>query len=188
MDATLNSSRERVEIQLSAKVARPASLAKAAPPAATTERACEGWHDLLMNATCEVFEVMVGSTLGRVTGRVPKVVADFTAMVGMAGSLCGMLSLRGPSESAKRIAANMLGVDDVSIGASVLDAFGEVCNMIAGSFKSRIPAVADGCSLSVPTVISGRDYSLHSLADGARLEVILNFEGSPISVTLDLHS
>jgi hypothetical protein len=40
----------------------------------------------------------------------------------------------------------------------------------------------------VPTVISGKDYALHSLANGERFEVLFSFEGKPLSVTLDLHT
>jgi chemotaxis protein CheX len=82
----------------------------------------------------------------------------------------------------------MLGSDEVGPNENVLDAFGEVCNMIAGSFKGRIGGMADGCALSVPMVISGKDYTLYALADGERFEVIFSFEGEPLSVTLDLHS
>ena len=128
-----------------------------------------------------------GLRWGDVTEESPRVVADFTAMVGIAGSLCGVLGLRASSESAKRMAANMLGGDEVSVDENVQDAFGEVCNMIAGSFKSKIAGLADRCALSVPTVISGKDYALYSLANGERFEVIFSFEGNPLSVTLDLH-
>ena len=38
--------------------------------------------------------------------------------------------------------------------------------------------------LSVPTVITGKNYSLHSLADSAALEVRLLFEGMPIVISL----
>jgi chemotaxis protein CheX len=143
---------------------------------------------MLANATCEVFEIMVGTSLGSPPQESPHTMADFTAMVGIAGSLCGVVGLRTSSESASRMAAKMLGSDEVSVGENVQDAFGEICNMIAGSFKARIAGLADGCALSVPTVISGRDYALHSLANGERYEVMFSFEGKPLSVTLDLHS
>jgi chemotaxis protein CheX len=143
---------------------------------------------VLANAACEVFEIMVGASLGSATEEGSLAVADFTAMVGIAGSLCGVVGLRASFESARRIAARMLGSDDLSVGENVQDAFGEVCNMVAGSFKAKIAGLADGCALSVPTVISGKDYALHSLATGERYEVIFSFEGKPLAVTLDLHS
>lgn len=188
MDSISNSARERVEIHLSAKATVPGAAALSKPSAGTEMKDCENWRELLAKAACEVFEVMVGTSLVKARDHGLTVIADYTAMVGIAGGLCGVLSIRGSSESARRIAANMLGVDDVNSGSSVLDAFGEVCNMIAGSFKSRIGGSGDSCALSVPTVISGKDYSLYSLANEERIEVIFTFEGRPLSVTLDLHS
>ena len=188
MDQTLKAEQERVQIHLSASATSRSPLAAARPPGETPSKKREGWRDLLAKAACEVFEIMVGTSLGRVTEESPHVIADFTAMVGIAGSLCGVLSLRTSSESASRIAAKMLGIEEVGVGENVQDALGEVCNMIAGSFKSRIPGLADSCALSVPTVISGKDYALYSLADGERLEVAFSFEDKPFSVTLDLHS
>jgi chemotaxis protein CheX len=140
----------------------------------------------LVKATCEVFEIMVGTSLGTVAPESPCLVADFTAMVGIAGILCGVLSIRSSSESARHMAAKMLGIDEVDV-SDVQDAFGEVCNMIAGSFKSKIPSLDDGCALSVPTVISGKDYTLHSLAEGERFEVAFSFDDKPLLVTLDLN-
>jgi chemotaxis protein CheX len=189
MDQTLNAGQERVQIHLSVRAASPDSRAAGrASGEARSAVSREGWRDVLANATCEVFEIMVGTSLGRAIGESPYVVADFTAMVGIAGSLCGVFGLRASSESARRMAANMLGSDEVGANENVQDAFGEICNMIAGNFKAKIAGMADGCALSVPTVISGKDYALYSLANGERFEVMFSFEGHPLSVTLDLHS
>jgi CheY-specific phosphatase CheX len=68
------------------------------------------------------------------------------------------------------------------------DAVGEVCNMIAGNFKNKIPGMGDGCMLSVPTVITGTDYSLHALADSGKIEVHLLFEELPLIVSIEVHS
>jgi len=187
MDQTLKAEQARVEIHLSARAASPGSLAAGRPSGETRSQGREGWRDVLAKAACEVFEIMVGTSLGKVTEDGPHIVADFTAMVGIAGSLCGVLSLRTSSEAARRMAAGMLGIEEAGVGENVQDALGEVCNMIAGSFKSRIPGIADTCALSVPTVISGKDYTLYSLASGEHYEVIFSFEGKPLSVTLDLH-
>ena len=187
MDQSSKTGQERVQIHLSARATSRSSPAAGRPSGETRSKSREGWRDVLEKAACEVFEIMVGTSLGRVTEDSPPVNADFTAMVGIAGSLCGVLSLRTSSQSASRMAAKMLGIEEDEVGENVQDAFGETCNMIAGSFKSRIPGIADSCALSVPTVISVKDYALYSLADGERFEVIFSFEGKPFSVTLDLH-
>jgi hypothetical protein len=60
--------------------------------------------------------------------------------------------------------------------------------MIAGNFKNKLTGMADHCMLSVPTVITGGDYAFHSLADAGSLEVMFLFEGSALSVALEIHS
>lgn len=148
----------------------------------------DNWQPLLELATCEVFEMMVGSRLKRVTDPDGAVVSEFTAMVGLAGSLCGVLSLRCSAESAGLIASKMLGIAPGDAQQESWDATGEVCNMIAGNFKAKLAGLGNQCMLSVPTIITGGDYHMHSLADGCTIEVALEFESSLLWITLELHS
>jgi hypothetical protein len=60
--------------------------------------------------------------------------------------------------------------------------------MVAGNFKNKIAGLSDGCLLSVPTVITGSDYSLHPVSDSAEMEVRLLFENKPIVISLQIHS
>jgi CheY-specific phosphatase CheX len=60
--------------------------------------------------------------------------------------------------------------------------------MVAGNFKNKIAGLGDGCMLSPPTVITGSDCDLHSLADSPRLGVTLLFEGMPIAITLQVQN
>ncbi len=82
----------------------------------------------------------------------------------------------------------MLGTDEHTSEECIRDALGEICNMVAGSFKAQLPDVAEQCMLSVPTVVSGNDYQLYPLVDGLRIQVSRSFEGALIWMTLDLHS
>jgi len=186
MDKTLNAGPSRVQIHLSARAAGTGSRQAEKASGAAQSAIHDAWREELSNATREVFEIMVGTSLASPTELSPHFVADFAAMVGIAGSLCGLVGLHTSSECARRIAAKMLGTEEL-VGEDAQDAFGEVCNMIAGSFKARIAGLADGCALSVPTVIFGRDFTLFSLAKGEHHQVMFSFEGRPFSVTLDLH-
>jgi chemotaxis protein CheX len=86
------------------------------------------------------------------------------------------------------MACKMLGLGPNEVDQHMWDAVGEVCNMVAGNFKNKLVGLSEHCMLSVPTVITGADYCLHSLADGGSLEVVLIFEGEPIVVALELHT
>jgi chemotaxis protein CheX len=147
----------------------------------------ESWRPLLELATREVFEIMLGSKLetSEATECIP---LEFMAMVGLAGELRGVLSLRCTSKSAAIMASKMLGLEPDAVGEQMWDATGEIANMIAGNFKNKLTGMGDRCVLSVPTVITGSDYNCHSLTDSGALEVFFLFESSLIDVTLEVHS
>jgi chemotaxis protein CheX len=147
----------------------------------------DSWIPKLELASREVFDIMLRSKLGEPDE--DKVTApEFTAMVGFAGQLRGVLSLRCSSKSAAIMAAKMLGVEVSHGDEQVWDAVGEIANMIAGNFKNKLNGMGDGCMLSVPTVITGSDYNCRFLTDSGTLEVRFVFEGAPMSVELQVHS
>jgi chemotaxis protein CheX len=147
----------------------------------------ETWTPLLEMATREVFELMLGCQLA-VNSTAEQPTPEVTAMVGLAGMLCGVLSVRCNGKAAALMTSKMLGVDLDKVGPEVSDALGEVCNMVAGNFKNKIAGLAEGCMLSPPTVVTGSDYSLHSLAESPGLEINLLFERMPIVISLAIHS
>jgi hypothetical protein len=96
----------------------------------------ENWLPILELAVQEVFEIMLGCRLEPAAGSERKAASEVTAMVGLAGALCGILTMGCGARSANLIAARMLGTDVASSGEQVCDALGEICNMIAGNFES----------------------------------------------------
>ena len=148
----------------------------------------EGWAAILQQATQEVFELMLSCPLTVPTEAVDGPELDITSMVGLAGLLCGIISMRCSAKSAGAMASAMLGMDVASDSPEMWDAVGEICNMIAGNFKNKVPGLGDGCMLSVPTVISGESYRMHSMADAGVIHVVLLFKGDPIALTLEVHS
>jgi chemotaxis protein CheX len=147
----------------------------------------EDWIPLLDMAAREVFDLMLGCQL-TVPESAEESPLEVTAMVGLAGQLHGVLSVRCNGNAAALMASKMLGVDLDKVGSEASDAIGEVANMVAGNFKNKIAGLAEGCMLSPPTVITGSDYNLHPSAEFAPLEVRLLFEAMPILVSLQVHS
>jgi chemotaxis protein CheX len=151
----------------------------------------EGWRPVLEVAVHEVFELMLGCRLtdcNSASDGTAEEPLDITAMVGLAGQLSGVLSLQCSAKSSALMASKMLGVNPDQISPEVCDAFGEICNMVAGNFKNKIAGLADGCMLSVPTVIIGDDYNLHSVTDSPVLEIRLQFETGPLVIRLQIHN
>jgi len=154
-------------------------------PADIGDRAA--WELQLCAGAQQVFEMMVGTKLVRCYDESPKVAAEFTAMVGMAGALCGVFTIRCSQYAASAIASKMLGIPIEEASDQKCDAMGEVCNMVAGSFKSMLPGGGENCMLSVPTVITGADYQLRALADGQTIELRMQFDDELLWFSLKLH-
>jgi hypothetical protein len=95
----------------------------------------ENWLPVLELAVEEVFEIMLGSRVKPEppSGHAPN--GEYTAMIGLAGALCGILTVCCSAETAALIAKSMLG-ETAKSPDEVGDALGEICNMIAGNFES----------------------------------------------------
>jgi chemotaxis protein CheX len=155
--------------------------------ASATADTHQKWVPLLEMATREVFELMLSCQLVPASS-IDDSGMDVTSMVGLAGQLCGVITVRCQEKTATLMASKMLGLPVEKVGQDFSDALGEVCNMVAGNFKNKIAGLSDGCLLSPPSVITGSDYSLHSLADSPGLQVRMLFENLPIVITLQIHS
>jgi len=146
----------------------------------------ECWLPTLQLALQEVFDLMLACPLEIPAVPPPIEGLDITSMVGLAGQLCGILTVRCSSKSAARMASRMLGTPTEKAGNQMWDAVGEICNMVAGNFKNKINGLGDGCMLSVPTVITGADYNLHSMVN-LEIQTVLLFEGEPLVLSLEVH-
>ena|SRR5581483_6553150 len=111
---------------------------------------------------------------------------EVTAVVGIAGELCGVFNFACGTPAARMMAAKMLGIEEELAGEQQWDALGEICNMIAGNFKSKLPGIGEHCMLSVPTIVVGSNYQVRSLARRHRMEYRFRVDGAPAHLTLEL--
>lgn len=109
----------------------------------------------------EVFGTVLGWDCSRDFAPRLREMEAVTAVVGFGGALSGACILCVGGGAACTIAARMTGMDFAEIDDTVQDGIGELCNMLAGSWKGQYPELAAACGLSVPAVITGRGYNLH---------------------------
>jgi chemotaxis protein CheX len=155
----------------------------------------EAWLAVLRKTTSDVFGTMVGISpdICPATAGMPvvlesqdaSVVAYVTGMIGIAGAVRAVFSLRCSDLTATSIASRMLGISAEEAAAQKSDAIGEICNMIAGHFKHEV-GHGDSCTLTIPTVVVGGSYSIHCLEKGERLAFPITCEGETVLVALDI--
>ena len=132
----------------------------------------------------EVFQMMLGTDSRRRSEPALAEAKSVTAVVGFCGLLTGACVFRAGSNVAMQMAARMTGMEFTDVDDIVKDAIGEICNILAGAWKGKVPDLAANCGLSVPAVITGRDYHLHVLAPKFRLHHTYNFADSGFDVTI----
>jgi chemotaxis protein CheX len=145
------------------------------------------WRVRIEAAANDVFSLMVGTKLEPALNCGPRAPGGLLAMVGLAGVPCGVFSVRCDTTTASEIANKMLGTPGASQSLEELsDGLGEICNMIAGSLKSRLPGEGANCLMSVPTVVHGADYQMRSVTQDLSAELAMLHEKSEILFRLDL--
>ena len=136
----------------------------------------------------EVFRLMLGVDCKRqaVAWKFDELahLESVTAVVGFGGALSGACFLYCSAGTAMKFVARMTGMEFEKLDDTVQDGLGEICNMLAGAWKGKVPKLNAQCSLSVPTVIAGRDYNLHVHKPEFELSHTYSYEDDRFSVTI----
>jgi chemotaxis protein CheX len=111
---------------------------------------------------------------------------SITGMVGFAGTYSGVISIHCPVSLALKITSNMLGMECDEVNDDLNDAIGEIANMLGGSVKQVLSKGGLDVKLSIPTVISGEDYTVNSLSDSDCVVIPFIAEGQKFLVGLTL--
>lgn len=124
---------------------------------------CEG----LVKSAKEVFETMIFMTptdikeLGE-EDYSQTIRDEVIGILGFTGTKSGVVSLHGSKNLGAAICASMLGmeIDEVEGDQDIADSFGELVNMITGSFKNLWVEDGNAMDLSIPSVVFGEGVSL----------------------------
>lgn len=130
------------------------------------------------SAAADVFTTMLGVELTagdvRTELAAPAISDGVMAFVGLAGPWSGAGVISCTAGFACRICNQLLMTEADSVNEEVLDAVGEVANMIIGNFKNAAEEYLGPLGLSIPTVIYGRNFTSRSL--GGNNWIVLPFE------------
>jgi hypothetical protein len=122
----------------------------------------ENWLPVLELAVEEVFGIMLNAQVKPVPIADHTPSTEFTAMVGLAGSLCGILTVCCNAKTAGLVAKSMLG-DTATSDEEIADALGEICNMIAGNFESgsaQMKSASTDTLDRIGSMLLQRDYGV----------------------------
>ncbi len=111
---------------------------------------------------------------------------SITGMVGFGGIYSGVISIHCPVSLALKITSSMLGLECDEVNDDLNDAIGEIANMLGGNVKQVLSKGGLDVKLSIPTVISGEDYTVNSLSDIDCVVIPFTIESEKFLVGLTL--
>jgi len=109
------------------------------------------------------------------------------ASVGFIGDLEGIINIHFDDDVALALAAKILGMTPAEVTANgvLIDAMGEMANMIVGVFKNSLGDGGFVCKLTLPSIIRGSDFHVdHALKSGKRY--IFNFRCQGRAIVTDI--
>lgn len=142
--------------------------------------------EYVRSSTAGVFSTMLGlevtSEPEYTDADAPAVSDGVLAIVGLAGSWTGAGVITCSAAFACRICNQLLMTEATSVNEEVLDAVGEVANMVVGNFKTMIEEHLGPLGLSIPTVIYGRNFTSRSLGTNHWIVLPFKCEGETLTI------
>jgi len=153
-------------------------------------------HDRIVeyvrSATAEVFSTMLGMEVtpkAEHLDQTPPMISDgVMALVGLAGPYVGAGVLTCSTKFAIQVCNHLLMANETCVNEDVLDAMGEVANMIIGNFKTLAEEHVGPLCLSIPTVIHGRNFTSRSIGNAAWVVLPFDCSGDIMQIRVCLAS
>ena len=151
-------------------------------------------HNLIVpimhNAVERVMAAMLGIAIGAgkasIERGVPEPSDGVVAFIGIAGTWAGTGSVSCSAKLACRLCGLMLMTEAPAVNEEVLDAVGELTNMIIGNVKTDLEGRLGQLCLSSPTAIIGRSFKTKGARNTQWSVLQYDIDGEPLTLKLCL--
>lgn len=123
------------------------------------------WSGQIDGIVAEVFHTMLQQDCGAVDLAEP-VKINITAKVILSGAIEAQCVIEFPPATATKLTNAFMGSEGDWQESEVNDVLGELCNMIAGGWKTQLEVPSSASHLSLPSIARGED--LHTLDVGKK--------------------
>ena len=144
-------------------------------------------HRILLSAAQEVFSTMLGMQAELCEAAAPLETSPdgqerVVALIGVAGNYIGTGMIGCSPALACKAASTMMMNEYPGVDSEVLDAIGEISNMIFGNVKTALEAQVGPLGLSIPTVVFGRNFTTRSIGTQPWITLPLNIESEGLDL------
>jgi chemotaxis protein CheX len=107
-----------------------------------------------------------------------------SGVIGLSGKAVGVVVLSMSEEVALKSASTLLMMEASKIDADVLDAVGELANVVAGAAKAHLEEL--DLKASLPSVITGQGHEIHFPSNVKPLSIAFMTDWGPLSLEVGL--
>ena len=140
----------------------------------------------VLTAAQEVFSTMLGMEAIKIPALSNADTANererVVSLIGLAGDYIGTGMIGYSPKFACKAASAMMMSEYTAVDGEVLDATGEIANMIFGNVKTAVESRVGALGLSIPTVIFGRNFSTRSMGSQSWISVPMKVEGEEMDI------
>ncbi|MBX7166957.1 MAG: chemotaxis protein CheX [Pirellulales bacterium] len=141
-----------------------------------------------ISALVNTFDTMLGCPISRKSLSLKSSLSphhEVSGIVGLSGQAQGTVVLSLSGDVALRAASTMLMTEATEINNDVVDAVGELANMVAGAAKAQLTDFT--LSISLPNVITGRGHEVRFPSNVK--PIVIDFESpwGPLALEVGLN-
>ena len=136
-----------------------------------------------ISAVSKTFETMAGISVKRMDPVIkenPQALYPVSGIIGLSGSVVGTVILTMSEPVATKAASVMLMDELTEINEEVLDAVGELTNMVAGNAKAQLEELK--LNLSLPNVLSGENAEVRFPEKSRPITIPFETEFGPLAI------
>ncbi len=113
---------------------------------------------------------------------------DVSGIIGMTGDAIGSLALTFSEDCIIGIVSNMLGESYTEISREVMDAVGELTNMISGASRKTMEKDNLKVFAAIPTVVFGKNHTIRHVVQGPSIVIPFKTECGDFVIDVCLQS
>jgi chemotaxis protein CheX len=108
---------------------------------------------------------------------------EVTGIIGLAGKEAkGSFAVSFSRGCIEKIVSNMLGEDVQDLEQDIIDAVGEITNMISGGARAELENKGYSFEMAIPSIVSGKDHKIVHITDFPVIVVPFDTDDGPFFV------
>ena len=107
---------------------------------------------------------------------------DVSGIIGITGDAIGSLALSFSEKCICKIVSNMLGEEHHEVTKEILDAVGELTNMVSGASRTQLEKMGMSVHAAIPTVVHGQGHTITHILKSPSLVIPFSTAAGPFFI------